>query len=195
MDLPLDNTTAVLVSCAVWATIGVATGYVGNRLPQRRVDHDTWLTRPRRVERDGRLYQRTLRINRWKDRLPEGGAIFAGGTSKRHLGGTGDDDLARFAGETRRAELVHWTNAAAGPLLLIWCPLPLGLAMVAFGLVAHAPFVCIQRSNRLRIARILRARERAAASERAPAVDRSGVDPTSGPPRTSSAWHRGADDA
>ena len=158
MDLPLDDTRAVLVSCAAWAAIGVVTGYVGSRLPDRRIDHDSWLTRPRRIERDGRFYQRVLRINRWKDRLPEGGAIFAGGTSKRHLLGPSDADLLRFAAETRRAELVHWANAAAGPLFLIWCPLPIGLAMVAFGVVAHAPFICIQRSNRQRIGRILSAR-------------------------------------
>ncbi|UDY36052.1 glycosyl-4,4'-diaponeurosporenoate acyltransferase CrtO family protein [Dermatobacter hominis] len=158
MALPLDDIAAVLVSCAAWAVIGVVTGFVGNRLPERRIDHDTWLTRPRRIERDGRLYQRTLRINRWKDTLPEGGAIFAGGTSKRHLGGSSDADLLRFAAETRRAELVHWANLAAGPLFLIWCPLRLGVAMVAFGVVAHSPFICIQRSNRLRIGRILRCR-------------------------------------
>ena len=69
-----------------------------------------------------------------------------------------DAALERFAAETRRAELVHWVNAAAGPLFLVWCPPVIGAVMVVFGPVVHLPFVCIQRSNRAQIERVLAAR-------------------------------------
>jgi glycosyl-4,4'-diaponeurosporenoate acyltransferase len=158
VELPLGPGPAVLVSSAAWAVIGVTSGWAVSRIPLRRLEHDTWLTRPRRFEDHGRVYERRLRIRRWKDRLPEAGGVFRGGTSKRHLGGASDAALERFAAETRRAELVHWINACAGPLFLIWCPWGLGLVMVAFGLAAHLPFVVIQRSNRARIERVLAAR-------------------------------------
>jgi glycosyl-4,4'-diaponeurosporenoate acyltransferase len=160
VSLPLDPGDAVIVSCVVWALIGTVTGFVGSRLPDRRIDHDSWLTRIRAFEEDGRLYRRWLRLDHWRDRLPEAGGLFPGGVSKRHLGGTDDDHLRRFAMETRRAELVHWMNLSAGPFFIIWCGIPLGLCMLAFGIVAHTPFICIQRSNRARLERVLAGRAR-----------------------------------
>lgn len=163
MLVHLTPLAAVLVSSAVWAVLGVTSGYVVHRLPPDRLDHDSWLTRPRKFEDGGRWYERRLRITRWKDRLPEWGALFPGGTSKRQLPGRSDADLERFAVETRRAETVHWANLAAGPVFLVWCPPAVGAGMVAFGVVAHAPFICIQRYNRARISRTLgRRRDRAA---------------------------------
>lgn len=159
VDLPLAPGPAVLVSSAAWAIIGITTGYIGSRLPMSFLDHDTWLTRIRRIEDGGRIYQRRLRIGRWKSKLPEAGGLF-GGPSKRHLGGTDVDSLAAFAAETRRAELVHWSNLLAGPLFFIWCPPGIGAVMAVFGVVFHAPFICIQRSNRGRITRVIDARRR-----------------------------------
>ncbi len=158
--LPLDPPTAVLASCVAWTVIGVASGYGGYRLPLTALDHDTWLTRPRHFERDGQVYVHVLRIHRWKDRLPEAGDLFPGGSSKRALGGVDDAALRRFAAETRRAELVHWANLVAGPVFLLWCPPVVGATMFVFGVAAHLPFICIQRSNRARIERILRRRTR-----------------------------------
>jgi len=153
IDLPLGR--AIVVSCLAWVLIGLVTGLFVHRLPLRRLDHDTWLSRPRGFEAGGRFYEQRLHIRRWKDKLPEKGDLFRGGFSKRHIRSRSDEFLDRFAAETRRAELVHWMNAAAGPIFLLWCPLGLGLCMIAFGWMAHLPFVCIQRYNRARIERTL----------------------------------------
>ncbi len=104
----------------------------------------------RPVERGGRLYER-LRIRRWKDRLPEAGALFAGGVSKRRLAG----DLERFAAETRRAEYGHWLAMAFAPVFALWNPL-MGLVLMAtYSVVVNAPFIAIQRYNRQRAQRVL----------------------------------------
>ncbi len=160
MHLPLEPEAAVLVSVGAWTVIGVGTGYIASRLPMSVVGHDSWLTRIRPFEDHGRLYQRRLRISRWQARLPEAGGLFPGGTSKRHLGGTGDASLTAFAAETRRAEIVHWANIAAAPFFFIWCPPVIGAVMVAFAVVVHLPFICIQRSNRGRIGAVLDGRRR-----------------------------------
>jgi len=158
--VPLSPGWAVAVSILAWTAIGVLTGLVGSRLPDGAIDHDSWLTRIRPFEDGGHIYQRRLRLNRWKDRLPEAGALFPGGRSKRHLPGRDDESLVVFAMETRRAELVHWANLFAGPLFVIWCPPAIAAVMVCFGVAAHAPFICVQRSNRAQIDRILDARRR-----------------------------------
>jgi glycosyl-4,4'-diaponeurosporenoate acyltransferase len=145
----------VLALSGAWFAIGLVTGLVANGLPLSAVGRDTWLTRLRGFEREGRSYERWLHINRWKDRLPEAGDTFPGGMSKRHLPGRGTPQLLRFAAETRRAEYVHWANAVAGPAFFLVLPAWAGALMTAFGLAVHLPFVCIQRYNRARIMRTL----------------------------------------
>ena len=151
----LDPVPNVLVDVAAWAVVHAATGYAVHRLPLRALDRDTWLTRIRSVEDDGRLYSR-VGIRRWKDILPEAGAMFAGGMSKRQLPSAADGGLDRFAAETRRAELGHWSAMAGGPLFLLWNPIPIGAAMIAYGVAVNAPFIAIQRYNRARVLRALR---------------------------------------
>lgn len=155
MVVQLSDRVAVVVSCVAWVVIGVVSGYLLVRLPVERFAVDTWLTRPRAFEDSGRWYQRRLRIRRWKDRLPEKGDMFRDGFSKRHLVDRSDAHLERFVAETRRAEWVHWCNLGSGPLFLLWCTPLLGTAMVAFGVVAHLPFIVVQRFNRQRLTRVL----------------------------------------
>ena len=46
------------------------------RLGDERLARDGWGLRERRFEDGGRWYRRRLRIHRWKDRVPEAGALF-----------------------------------------------------------------------------------------------------------------------
>lgn len=156
-DAPVLAAVAVLSAC--WVAVGLGTGWVGHRLGLKRVDHDTWVTRPRAFEQGGRFYERRLRIRSWKDRLPEGGATFRGGFSKARIEGRSEAHLLRIAAETRRAEYVHWANAAAGPLFIVFQPLWIVGVMTAFGLVVHLPFIAIQRYNRARLQRTLARRQ------------------------------------
>jgi glycosyl-4,4'-diaponeurosporenoate acyltransferase len=148
----------VLIDSAAWALWCVVVGFGAGFLPTRVLERDTWLTRPRAFERDGRCYER-WRIRRWKDRLPEAGAIF-GGVSKRRLPDDGRAGIDRFVVETRRAELVHWAILALTPWFVLWNPWPLALAMVVYGLVANVPCLVVQRYNRARIGRIVARRRR-----------------------------------
>ena len=158
---PVPN---VVIDVAAWALFHAATGYAVHRLPLRRLQHDGWLLRPRRFEEDGRFYER-FAIRRWKDALPEAGGLFPGGMSKRQLTGTDPCGLGRFRAETRRAELGHWWAMACGPLFVLWNPPAVAAVMVAYGVVVNAPFIAIQRFNRLRIGRILARQSRSSSSD------------------------------
>ena len=147
----------VLADAAVWAGWSTAVGYAAHRLPPAALHRDTVLTRPWRWENGGRTYE-VVGIRRWKDRLPEAGAVFRGGVSKRSLRGSSDDDLWAFAAETRRAELVHWAVPAITPLFALWNPPWLFAAMVGYALVANVPCLVVQRYNRARLLRVLERR-------------------------------------
>ena len=139
----------LIVDVAAWGAIHAGTGYLAHRLPESFCRRDTWITRLRRCERSGRIW-RVLRVRRWKDRVPEAGAVFAGGVSKRHLPGSGEAGLQQFAAMTRRAEYGHWMCAAASPVFALWNPAWIAAVMVGYGVAVNAPFIAIQRYNRLR---------------------------------------------
>ena len=145
----------VVLCVLVWFGASAGFGYLGHRLPLARFDHDTWWSRLRGGEIEGRRYER-LGIKRWKDRLPEAGALYAGGFSKRDLRARDRAHLERFAAETRRAEFVHWWILATilvFPLFCVWYAL---IPNLIYALVANVPFIAIQRYNRARLERILR---------------------------------------
>lgn len=146
----------LLANVAGWAVVHAGAGYLVHRWPIDCLRHDGPLLRARGWERSGRVYERRLLIQRWKGRLPEAGALFSGGVSKRRLtGSVGRANLDRFVIETRRAERGHWLAMAGGPLFALWNP-PSGVAlMVAYGVVVNAPFIAVQRYNRQRAQRLL----------------------------------------
>ncbi|WP_210443396.1 hypothetical protein [Nocardioides sp. SYSU D00065] len=150
LRLVMPQTLTVVVDVVAWGVFHAATGYAAHRLGDERLARDGWALRPRRFEDGGRWYRRRLRIHRWKDRVPEAGALFQGGVSKRELPAHDVDGLVLFVRETRRAELAHWWAMWCGPLFLLWNPpLAAGL-LVGYGVVVNLPFIAIQRHNRFR---------------------------------------------
>jgi glycosyl-4,4'-diaponeurosporenoate acyltransferase len=152
--IEMSNVATVVVDIAAWAVIHAASGYIVHRLGDQHFDHDGRVTRITTFEADGRIYER-MRIRRWKDRLPEAGALFAGGLSKAHLPARSASGLRTFATATRRAELGHWLCAAVSPVFVIWNRPVVAVVMVVYGVLVNLPFIAIQRYNRLRIGRLL----------------------------------------
>jgi glycosyl-4,4'-diaponeurosporenoate acyltransferase len=149
LRLVMPEWLTVLVDIAAWGAFHAATGYAAHRLDDSRLARDGWLLRPRRFEAGGRCYRR-LGIHRWKDRLPEAGALFEGGVSKKELPSPDSDGLTSFVRETRRAELAHWWAMACSPLFLLWNPPVASALLVAYGVLVNLPFILIQRYNRFR---------------------------------------------
>jgi glycosyl-4,4'-diaponeurosporenoate acyltransferase len=160
LRLVMPQALTIVVDIAAWGVFHSVTGYAAHRLGDERLSRDGWLLRQRAFEDDGRWYRRRLRIHRWKDRLPEAGALFAGGLSKRQLPSYDVAGLELFARETRRAELAHWWALCCGPVFVLWNPPVASALLIGYGVVVNLPFVLIQRYNRFRIQALLRARQR-----------------------------------
>jgi glycosyl-4,4'-diaponeurosporenoate acyltransferase len=136
----------------VWST---ACGYLAHRVSASQLTRDRFVLRLLAVEREGRPYERVLRIKRWKDLLPEAGGLFRGGFSKRRVLRHDREYLEQFAVATRRAELAHWPILAFGPVFFLWNPWWLALVMVAYAIVANVPCILVQRYNRARLYRVV----------------------------------------
>jgi glycosyl-4,4'-diaponeurosporenoate acyltransferase len=154
----MPQALTIVVDVLAWAVFHATTGYAAYRLDETRLSRDGWLLRPRRFETAGRWYRRRLRIQLWKDKLPEAGDLFRGGVSKRRLPAHDVAGLQLFARETRRAELAHWWAMSCGLLFILWNPpLAAGL-LIGYGVLANLPFIVIQRYNRFRIQALLERR-------------------------------------
>ncbi|GAA1919527.1 hypothetical protein [Nocardioides hwasunensis] len=165
LRLVMPQTLTVVVDVLAWGLFHAATGYAAHRLGDDRLRREGPVLRQKGFEDRGRWYRRRLLVHRWKDRLPEAGATFEGGISKRQLPGGDVEGLETFVRETRRAELAHWWAMACSPLFLLWNPpLAAGL-LVSYGVLVNLPFIVIQRYNRFRtqalLARLARRRSRA----------------------------------
>jgi glycosyl-4,4'-diaponeurosporenoate acyltransferase len=151
LRLVMPQGLTIVVDVVAWGAFHAVTGYAAYRLDDERLSRDGWLLRPRRFETGGRWYRRRLRIDRWKDRLPEAGGLFRDGVSKRHLPAFDRAGLQLFARETRRAELTHWWAMGCGPVFVLWNPPLASALLVAYGVAVNLPFIAIQRYNRFRI--------------------------------------------
>lgn len=155
LQLVLPQAATVAVDVVAWGAFHAGTGYAAHRLGEPRLSRDSWLLAPRDFEVGGRWYRSRLRIHRWKDKVPEAGALFQGGVSKGRLPSYDVAGLEAFVRETRRAELAHWWAMGCGPLFVVWNPpLPAGL-LITYGVAINAPFIAIQRYNRFRTQALL----------------------------------------
>ncbi len=155
---------AIATSCALgWLAWSLLIGYGAQRLDPHWLAGFTALDGPLPWVDDPQWCQRVLGIRRWKDHLPEAGAFFPGGRSKRSLsGGEGPGTMAeqqiqleRFLAETRRAELVHLALLPFALVTALWCPpWAVGVNLV-FAALFNLPCLLVQRFNRRRLLRLL----------------------------------------
>ncbi len=156
MLIDLADGWIVTLNVVAWFGWSAGVGYLAHRLAPARFDSESVLTRLRGPYRRGGGYERVLRIRSWKDRLPEAGAFFAGGFSKRSIR---RGDVARYVVETRRAETVHWYAMAPTPVFAIWNPPWAMLVIALYAVAANVPCLLVQRYNRARALRVLAVRE------------------------------------
>lgn len=149
MVIHLPFLAAILADALLWAGWSAFVGVVGARWPDDRVGRDGPLTTLRAFESGGGLYRR-VGIRHWKPWLPDAGG-FAGGRRKRFERRLDPAGWTALAGETRRAERVHWLIMLALPVTALWSRGVLLGAMVVYAVVANGPCIAAQRYNRLRL--------------------------------------------
>lgn len=100
-------------------------------------------------EHRGRWYRDNLKIQVWKDRLPQ--YIRQDGFSKKNLTDTSVEYLDRFILETCRGEWIHKKNCLCIIITLLINPPVVGIVASFFIMIANVPFAMVQRYNRFRL--------------------------------------------
>ena len=140
----------IIIDSALWGLWSALVGYIATHIEQNflkkerlGVRADSWS-----------FYSRFFKIKKWKDKVPEAGAMFPGGKSKDRIIGTGEVALREVAREAQRAEFVHWAILLLTPIFFFFNPIWLFGFMVLYGFMANLPFIAIQRYNRSRVMRL-----------------------------------------
>lgn len=117
---------------------------------------------PHKWERDGKFYSDVLKINKWKDFLPQ--HVGKDGFSKDHIDDVSIEYLDEFIMETCRAEWNHTMNCVFSAVLFIMNDFGTAMGLTVILLIGNVPFAVIQRYNRFRLQRlrktVLRKQER-----------------------------------
>lgn len=145
-----------------WPAIHLSISSIFLHLPLKGFANDSWLTTPRRWERDGHLYRNSFAVRRWKAFLPDG-APWLGGFAKKELCSHDPAYLAQFLLETRRAELAHWCMFCCLPVFFLWNPPWACCLMTVYALAANLPCIVAQRYNRIVLQRLLATESRSQA--------------------------------
>lgn len=147
MLIEIPTVWIIVLNVVGWAMLQTSLAWAFTRMPA------SWFIPrpPAGWEENGKLYERLLAVKQWKDRLPDGARWFGGGFPKARLRSRDADYLRRFAAETWRGELCHWTALLLTPLFFLWNPLWADLVIVAYALAANLPCVIVQRYNRARL--------------------------------------------
>ena len=138
-----------------WPLIHLTVSWVFMKLDSTCFDPNGFFFRERSWEQGGDFYLRAFSVKRWKSRLPDGAAWFAGGFAKKKLQRRDTTYLQRFILETCRGEAAHWVTMSLAPVFFIWNPLWASAVMLVYAVLANAPCIIVQRYNRVGLRRLL----------------------------------------
>ena len=114
-------------------------------------------------EREGKLYEK-ISIRSWQNRAPDISKLIPGIVPRKEIPRRPDTEaLRRMINETCVAELTHLVLCLAGiALLRLWEGMGGIVLFALYVLLGNIPFILIQRYNRPRLQKLLRAAERRA---------------------------------
>ena len=110
---------------------------------------------PRKWERGGKFYSGVLKINKWKDAVPQ--YIGKDGFSKDHIDSLSVEYLDEFIMETCRAEWNHAVNCMFTLVLFILNDIVMASVLSIIVYLCNLPFAIIQRYNRFRLEKLKQA--------------------------------------
>ena len=150
----VDEVYMILSYIVLWPMIQLSLGFFLNRIPDEYFHSKTVLFKSRKFERDGKIYKRIFKINKWKRLLPDGAKAFKNGFQKKHIIEMKSEYIFAFIAETKRAELMHWLSILPFFIFGFWSPGFVVWIMLAYALLFNIPPIIAQRYNRPRLQKL-----------------------------------------
>lgn len=149
---PLLN--ALLVNLLMGTIWHYATFFLCISIKTEHFDANRARYRPRKWEKEGKWYADHLKINKWKDFLPQ--HVGKDGFSKDHLDDVSLEYIDEFILETCRGEWNHTANCLFAVVLFLTNAFSIALVLTILLFLGNLPFAVIQRYNRFRLQKLRR---------------------------------------
>lgn len=147
---PLLN--ALLINLLLGTIWHYATFFLCISIKLEHFDSNRARYQPRKWEKNGKWYADHLKINKWKDFLPQ--HIGKDGFSKDHLDDVSLEYIDEFILETCRGEWNHIANCWFAVVLFIANSFWVALILTILLFLGNLPFAIIQRYNRFRLIKL-----------------------------------------
>ena len=138
---------------SVTGVLGLCSHWIGEALPRRWFHPDRFPYALCKWEQNGRFYRQKLKIERWKNKLPDKSQKVASMVKKSVGNDHSSAYLLRLTAETCVSEAVHWVLLLCSPVYLACMEQPLSIVAAVGYALSHLPFIVIQRYNRPRLLR------------------------------------------
>lgn len=143
----LDTFMTTIIIFAITGLVGFACGEL---FPRRWVRYNKFPYNQYRWENGGRIYMK-LKVNKWKDKVPDMSVIFKGMFPKSSIAQSRTTEyFEKFVIETCVAEAVHIGLMIGAFMVLFVFQNAWGLIASLLYAAGNLPFVLIQRYNRPR---------------------------------------------
>lgn len=155
MILPIWNPPPFLLGlldALLWFSLHMLIAWGGTILPAKNINSDWFLFKRVPIEK---TFLSLLRVQQWKDLVPDGAKWFSGGFAKGSIKERSYEYYKTFYIETCRGELVHWLVICMVPLFFLFNPRSVWWIHILYAFVANLPCILIQRYNRPRLLRLM----------------------------------------
>lgn len=164
----IPTNTAFIITVIFIIIWHCTTMYICRRLSPDNFDYRIKYFTARKWEQNGKWYNKYLKINKWKDLLPQ--FVSNGGFSKEHIEDNPTIEyIDTFIMETCRGEWDHSMNCLCCLPVILLNPNLMGIVLSFCILIGNLPFSIIQRYNRFRLLtvrkKLLRDKQRQAKKE------------------------------
>lgn len=147
-------TRLIILHSIFWFVVQMSIARLGTRIPLSFFERYSCLFRLFQWEKNGKLWDKILKVSKWKKFIPEGAQINKDIYDKSQLS-LNIEETRRLLLEMRRAELIHWIS-----ILPVWlfikAPRYIKFVNIGYVLLSHVPVIVAQRYNRPRIERLIR---------------------------------------
>lgn len=144
----------ILLDTILWFIIHMGMSKIGTLLPDRWFEKQL----PNKIKKHPVqmfFYTNVFFVPNYKKFLPDGGAWFKSGFSKKHLKEKNIPYYKAFLRETRRAEWTHYLQIIPVPIFLLFNPLNAFYIMVIYALFANLPCILTQKYNQIRFTNLI----------------------------------------
>lgn len=150
----LPDWITIISFVVIWPLIQVPISMIGNYIPDKKFNTDSFWFREWRWEKKWKVYENFFKIRKWKKILPDGARVFNSGFEKGELKNLTPEYLEAFIAETCRAETVHWIQMTPFWIFGLWAPSFVIWIMLIYALILNMPCIIAQRYNRPRLKNI-----------------------------------------